>query len=132
MEAVARTGAADDRPLASDDSLAARERKRLLEREQARYLRLLAEHSDPEQVIVLGSLASGDIQPWSDIDLVIIEQTELSFWQRLRQVRKLLRPQVGTDILVYTPEEFERLRQERSFFREEILAKGVIVYERAA
>jgi predicted nucleotidyltransferase len=131
VEAVARTGAADDRPLASDDSLAARERKRLLERELARYLRLLAEHSDPEQVIVLGSLASGDIQPWSDIDLVIIEQTELSFWQRL-QVRKLLRPQVGTDILVYTPEEFERLRQERSFFREEILAKGVIVYERAA
>jgi hypothetical protein len=39
---------------------------------------------------------------------------------------------VGTDILVYMPEEFERLRQERPFFREEILAKGVIVYERAA
>ena len=29
-------------------------------------------------------------------------------------------------------EEFERLRHERPFFREEILAKGVVVYERAA
>jgi hypothetical protein len=67
VEAVAQTGAADDRLLASDDSLAARERKRLLERELARYLLLLAEHRDPDQVIVFGSLASGDIQPWSDM-----------------------------------------------------------------
>jgi hypothetical protein len=63
---------------------------------------------------------------------VIVEQTELPFWQRLRRVRKLLKPRVGTDILVYTPEEFERLRRERAFFRNEILAKGVVVYERAA
>lgn len=108
------------------------ERKRLLERELDRYLRLLTQHSDPEQVIVFGSLASGEIQPWSDIDLVIVEQTEQPFWQRLRRVRRLLKPRVGTDILVYTPEEFERLRHERAFFSEEILAKGVVVYERVA
>jgi hypothetical protein len=37
---------------------------------------------------------------------------------------------VGTDILVYTPQEFERLQHERAFFREEIVAKGIVLYER--
>jgi len=69
------------------------------------------------------------IHDWSDIDLVIIEKTKLPFFQRLRKVRKLLRPKVGTDILVYTPEEFDLLCQERQFFKEEILAKGRVIYE---
>ena len=29
-----------------------------------------------------------------------------------------------------SPEEFEKLSQERLFFKEEILGKGVIIYER--
>jgi predicted nucleotidyltransferase len=106
------------------------ERKRRLQQELARYVRLLTSHGDPDKVIVFGSLATGQIGTWSDIDLVIIERTDLPFWQRLRTWRKLLQPQVGTDILVYTPEEFEQLCRERLFFREEILAKGRIVYER--
>ncbi|MBL7201768.1 MAG: nucleotidyltransferase domain-containing protein [Anaerolineae bacterium] len=107
------------------------ERKRLLARELARYLRVLAKEGDSEQVIVFGSLATGKVQPWSNIDLVIVQQTSLPFLQRLHRVRRLLRPRVGTDILVYTPEEYEQLRRERPFFREEILGKGVVVYERS-
>jgi hypothetical protein len=34
------------------------------------------------------------------------------------------------DILVYTPEEFAQLSQERTFVRQEILAKGKVIYER--
>ena len=113
-----------------DRSPTSTERRQLLERELTRYVRLLTEHGDPERVIVFGSLATGQVWAWSDIDLVIVERTDLPFLQRLRQVRKMLRPKVGTDILVYTPEEFEQLRQERPFFREEILAKGRVVYER--
>jgi len=113
-----------------DRSVTSAERRKLLEQELTRYVRLLTEHGDPERVIVFGSLATGQVWDWSDIDLVIVEQTHLPFLQRLRQMRKLLQPKVGTDILVYTPEEFEQLRRERPFFREEILAKGMVVYER--
>ncbi len=113
-----------------DRSLAPAERRQLLEQELTRYVRLLTEHGDPERVIVFGSLATGQVWAWSDIDLIIVERTHLPFLQRLRQVRKLIRPKVGTDILVYTPEEFEQLRQDRPFFREEILGKGMVVYER--
>lgn len=105
-------------------------RKKLLEQELTRYLRLLTEHGDPEKVILFGTLATGLINEWSDIDLVVVEQTELSFFQRLSRIRKLLQPRVGIDVMVYTPEEFNQLSAERPFFRDEIVAKGKVVYER--
>jgi predicted nucleotidyltransferase len=116
--------------LASDDE-ALEDRKRLLARELDRYVRLLTARGDPERIIVFGSMASGEIEPWSDIDLVVVQQTDLPFMKRLREIRRLLKPRVGTDILVYTPGEFEQLRRERPFVREEILGKGVVLYERA-
>jgi predicted nucleotidyltransferase len=106
------------------------QRKQLLAQELDRYLQLLARHADPDLVILFGSLVTGNLHPWSDIDLVIVKQTDLPFWQRLREMRRLLRPRVGTDILVYTPAEFRQLCQERQFFKQEILADGRLIYER--
>lgn len=103
--------------------------KQLLDQELARYVRLLTEHSDPEKVILFGSLAGGQVHEWSDIDLIVIEKTALPFFQRLRKVRQLLRPKVGVDIMVYTPEEFDQSCADRPFFRDEIVAKGEVVYE---
>jgi predicted nucleotidyltransferase len=62
---------------------------------------------------LLGTLAKGRVHEWSDIDLIVVEQTSLPFFQRLRKVRKLLQPKVGMDIMVYTPEEFNLLCAER-------------------
>jgi uncharacterized protein len=106
------------------------DRKKLLEQELARYVSLLKEHGNPEKVILFGTLATGQVHEWSDIDLVIVERTELSFFQRLRRIRKLLQPRVGIDVMAYTPEEFNQLSAERPFFRDEIVAKGKVVYER--
>jgi len=105
-------------------------RKARMEQELARYVRVLTAHRRPEKVIVFGSLATGDVHAWSDIDLLVVEPTDLPFIQRLHQIRELLQPTIATDILVYTPEELEEMRLERPFVRDEILEKGRIVYER--
>jgi predicted nucleotidyltransferase len=105
-------------------------RKELLEHELERYVKILAKEENPDQVIVFGSLATGQVHEWSDIDLVIVNQTRLPFLDRLCKAQGLLEPQVGTDILYYTPEEFAKLCQERLFFQEEIIQKGKVVYER--
>jgi predicted nucleotidyltransferase len=105
-------------------------RKILLERELARYVDILASQENLEKVIVFGSVAAGEIHEWSDIDLVIIQQTASPFFARLREIRQLLQPTVGTDVLVYTPGEFEQMCRERDFMREEILGKGRTIYER--
>jgi predicted nucleotidyltransferase len=105
-------------------------RKALLEQELDRYVSVLKQTENPDKVIVFGSLATGNVHEWSDIDLVIVTQTNLSFLQRMRAIRKIIQPQVAVEILCYTPDEFARLCKERLFFREEILGKGKLLYER--
>jgi len=101
-----------------------------LESELDRWLPLLITHEEPEQIIVFGSFCSGELSEWSDLDLVIVKETQSPFLDRIRRVLELLRPQVGLDVLVYTPDEFEQLSRERAFVRQEIVGKGRVVYER--
>jgi predicted nucleotidyltransferase len=105
-------------------------RQALLHNELQRWLPLLIKSFDPEQIILFGSLNRGQVTEWSDIDLVIIQDTKLPFLKRIQQVLRLLHPKVGLDILVYTPEEYATLVQERKFVRDEISAKGRVLYER--
>jgi predicted nucleotidyltransferase len=113
-----------------DNSTKIQARRARLEGELDRWLPLLIAHEQPEKIILFGSFCAGVVSEWSDIDLVIIKETRAPFLDRTRQVLELLRPQVGVDILVYTPSEFERLSQERAFVRQEIVGKGKVIYER--
>ena len=68
---------------------------------------------------------------WSDLDLCVIKRTEKRFIERLEEVGLLTLPRVGCQILVYTPEEFEAVKQQvHYFFVDEILGKGKVLYER--
>lgn len=109
----------------------AEQRRKLLEQELDRYVRVLKAHENPHKVIVFGSLASGQVHEWSDIDLVIVKETDLPFLDRMRAIREIIRPRVAVELLCYTPQEFAKLCAERRFFQEEILAKGKVLYERA-
>jgi uncharacterized protein len=102
------------------------QRQRVLERELARYLSILEQQAGIEQILLFGSMVTGQIHEWSDIDLIVIQRSELRFLKRLQALRQILKPQVGTDLLVYTPEEFQQMR-EGLFFQAEIISKGVVV-----
>ncbi len=104
-------------------------RKAALEAELARVLPLLIDEYGAEKVILFGSLATGEIGEWSDLDLIVIKETGKEFMDRIDDVTRLTRPQLATDVVVYTPAEFKRLCAGRRFFREEIVAKGRGVYE---
>lgn len=112
-------------------NVASANRQRALESELTRWLPLLIEHLKPEQILLFGSLANKRLNEWSDIDLVVIHQTKLPFFERTKQALKLIRPKVGVDLLIYTPDEFSPLSKERRFFRDEIMAKGKLLYARA-
>jgi predicted nucleotidyltransferase len=105
-------------------------RRRLLESELERWIKLLIEHENPQRILLFGSLVNGDVEEWSDIDLVVVKETQLRFLDRTREILRLLNPRVGVDILVYTPEEFDKLVQQRTFVRHEIVEKGKVLYER--
>jgi len=109
---------------------ACQRRKEFLNRELDRFVETLIEDYSPERIIVFGSIASGTIREWSDIDMVIIKETDIPFLDRIEEVIHLVKPKAGFDILVYTPEEFEELGRTRMFFKEEVISKGKVIYTR--
>src|SRR5437879_8768402 len=91
---------------------------------------LIREH-EPEKLILFGSAAQGEIHEWSDLDLVVIKRTDKPLLERIEEVLRLVRPKVGLDVLVYTPEEMEDLIAERRVFvLDESIYKGAVAYQR--
>lgn len=79
-----------------------------VERAIQEMVRRIVEGFDPEKIILIGSQARGDAGPESDIDLLVIMDTE-SKKQATREIRMALDAMgIPKDIVVITPEEFER------------------------
>jgi len=100
-----------------------------LEAELQRCLDLLITHYRPQRILLFGSLAQGRAGESSDIDLIVIKQTDKRFLDRIAEVLRLIKPREALDVFVYTPEEFEQLCSERLFFKEEILKKAKVLYD---
>jgi len=84
---------------------------------------------EPERVDLFGSAAREEADELSDLDLVVIKRTSLPFFERLREVAKLLPAGTGgVDVLVYTPEEFLRMQQEGNAFAELIAEEARLIY----
>ena len=88
---------------------------------------IIAEYA-PKAVYLYGSVARGAVSEWSDLDLVIIKDTSEPFLNRTATVLRLVKPIVGVDICVYTPEEWLDLTRRSRFAQEEIGIKGKQLY----
>jgi len=102
------------------------ERRALLEQELKRFVSRLRE-AGAQLVILFGSTARGEIGPWSDLDIIVVLDSDLPFIKRLGVLYETLEPRVGLDLLAYTPQEFEAIR-ERPFIRQ-ALREGKVLYE---
>lgn len=96
-----------------------------LKAELDRILNRLKKDPSVRLVLLFGSLARGDARDHSDIDLIVVKETEKRFLDRLDEFYDDARE--AMDILVYTPQEFEEMK-ERPFVRR-ALQEGKILYE---
>ena len=64
-----------------------------------------------EKVILTGDIAAGDYKPATKIELIIVHDTEYSFGRRADFFSYHLPSSVDLDTLVYTPAEFEDMRE---------------------
>ena len=98
------------------------------------YLREIVEvlkPYDPERIILFGSRARGEAHELSDYDLVVIKRTDRSFVDRLQDmVPYLAQLQRPADILVYTPEEFDRMGDIGLGWM--VRQEGITLYERSS
>ena len=95
----------------------------------AELARRIAEKFQPEQIILFGSYAYGIPRPESDVDLLVVMNTVLSENRQAIQIRQYLNPLFGLDLIVYTPENLRQRLAWGDSFLQEIINKGVILYE---
>jgi len=102
------------------------QRQALLERELERIVQVLRQLG-AQRIVLFGSVAREEITAWSDLDLIVVLNSDLPFIKRLGVLYERIRPRVGLDLLAYTSQEFEALR-ERPFIRQ-ALQEGRVLYE---
>jgi uncharacterized protein len=88
----------------------------------------LARRPEVERAILFGSYAEGRRDLFTDLDILIVMQSPLDFVSRTAEMYRFLAGPVDLDLLVYTPEELERIK-ERGFIRQ-ALEKGQVIYEK--
>jgi predicted nucleotidyltransferase len=91
----------------------------------------LAKEYRPQQIILYGSQVYGTPGQVSDIDLLIVKDSQASPYQRAVQVRRLLRdPQrrIPVDLLVVTPAELEERLARGDQFLKMIISQGEVLY----
>ncbi len=88
----------------------------------------------PQRVILFGSQASGKAERTSDLDLLIIQDSETSNRDVRRQIEILLwGRRFALDLIVRTPEEVERnVADGNPFYTRHVLEEGHVLYEEPA
>ena len=81
------------------------------------------------KIILFGSLSRGDSHEWSDIDLVVVGDFKQRFFDRIGLVLNEHKGSYDLEPLVYTEEEFGRMRKEKRPFIDEVLRTGIVLYE---
>ena len=90
---------------------------------------------EPIKIILFGSYAYGNPTKDSDIDLLILKNTDKRRADRFVEVKRIIyNPDIKIPIspLVYTPEELEERLKIGDDFVKEIVRKGIVLYERAS
>lgn len=105
-----------------------RERNVSLLRSELNRIQNELERLGAQKVVHFGSSARGEAGLDSDLDLIVVMACEESFLDRIAALYKILKPRVAVDLLVYTPVEFEEMK-ENNFFLKNVLREGKTLYE---
>jgi predicted nucleotidyltransferase len=96
-------------------------------------VRRVVEGFSPERVILFGSRATGQASPDSDADLLVVMRCAESPYEQAVEIRKALADlPMGKDIVVVTPDFFERYHDVVGTVVWPAVREGKTLYERTA
>ena len=103
----------------------------MITREQINEItRRIVQSFQPEKVILFGSYARGNPTENSDLDLLIIKDSNIPRYKRGREIRKHLRGlKIPVDLVVYTKDEIHKWRLVKTAFITTVMESGVVLYE---
>ena len=94
-------------------------------------VRLIVSNYHPDKIMLFGSYAKGDVGPDSDVDLLIVMDTEQPTWDLAVEISSALKHTFPIDIIVRTPEEIARRLELGDFFIRNVVEQGKVLYERS-
>lgn len=90
--------------------------------------------SEADKAVIFGSYARGEADERSDLDMLIVSDTDKRFLQRIEDYWPVFRAwwtlRKGCDLLVYTPAEITLMQDRGNPFIQKALSEGVVIYER--
>ncbi|MCR4406909.1 MAG: nucleotidyltransferase domain-containing protein [Anaerolineae bacterium] len=93
--------------------------------------RRIVEAFNPEKIILFGSYAYGTPTSDSDVDILIVMESDEKPAKRHMAVSQLFRNRpFPMDIVVRTPQEISHRLAAGDFFLREIMQRGKVLYER--
>jgi predicted nucleotidyltransferase len=93
----------------------------------------IAQFYNPDKIILFGSYAYGIPNENSDLDLLIIKDSDMPRPERSVEIRKMLfGSMVPMDLLVYTNSEINESKDKKHSFVYQAITKGKTLYERKA
>ena len=100
-----------------------------LERFRAEYLPRLIQQFRPSLVLAFGSRVRGDALLHSDLDLIIVSAAfeQIRWLDRAARVIEALGISFGVDLLCYSPQEYQRKRQEHGIVKV-ATEEGVVLF----
>lgn len=94
-----------------------------------RLARVIGEAAHARRVVLFGSHACGRAKPDSDVDLLVVAETNLPRHKRSRDLYRRIRPlRIPVDIVVVTPAEASRASRTPVSFVSQALREGKTVY----
>jgi len=99
---------------------------------EALRLRIAPHVKHARKVIAFGSVARGQADAGSDLDLIIVADTARPFFERFKDFAGLYDVWPRLDLLIYTPEEFSRMVADERPLILQALEEGAVLHEAPA
>lgn len=90
-------------------------------------LRNALDRTPAKEAYLFGSWSKGTADSYSDLDLVVVYDTERPFFERFRDFDPLYHLGRAIDLLIYRPDEFQKMQKEGNPFIEHVLETGTRV-----
>ena len=95
------------------------------------FVRRIVDAVDPARIILFGSYAYGTPHMDSDVDILVIMETDRPRHKRSVAINRALAGLlIPKDILVYTPAEVDDWKDVPQAFVTQVLKKGVVIYDK--
>lgn len=95
-----------------------------------KYKNKVIQELKPKKIILFGSLARGDFNEGSDVDLIVISAWQEDFLDRIKVLLDMNQFGLPLEPIGYTEEELEKMSAEGNRFITEIIATGKVLYSR--